>query len=230
MDFDDYVKTLFDEAHKGEVHLAILDGLNHVDPYILNHAPMFWSFTVWAHAIAATLYATKLFDPDDRAFPVTRFFYMARLRAEEFAPGRKEEMLKAVDEGKARYEALEPKIISLARLRNKMYAHISEELINGTVDVVETKVFMEQIKTVLTEADAVLNSLTALCRYSISVSFNETHQTDYRKVFKLLNEGLCREADKRDEEYSQYGGSFRSPRPRDCSKTKGEQDGTSKVA
>jgi len=115
MDFDTYVKTLFDEAHKGQVHLHILDGLNHVDPYILNQAPMFWLFTTWAHAIAAVLAATKLFDPDDRAFPVPRFFYMARMRAEEFAPGRKEAMLKLVDEGQTRYEALEPKIISLAR-------------------------------------------------------------------------------------------------------------------
>jgi len=119
------------------------------------------------------------------------------MRAEEFAPNRKEEMLKAVDEGQKRYEALEPKIISLARLRNKMYAHISEELINGTADVVATSVFMEQIRTVLTEALSVLNSLTALCRNAVWASFNSSHANDYEKVIRMLNEGLCREADER---------------------------------
>jgi hypothetical protein len=41
-------------------------------------------------------------------------------------------MLKAVDEGEKRYKQLKPNIVALARGRNRMYAHISEELILGT--------------------------------------------------------------------------------------------------
>jgi hypothetical protein len=118
-----------------------------------------------------------------------------------------------------------------------MYAHISEQLINGTVEVVATTVIMEQIRTVLTEVDAILNSLTALCRYSIWVAFNESHTGDYQKVIRMLNEGLCREADERDKEYATYGGG-KSPRPRNCpdkheqSSIRNEEaaDGTSEVA
>ena len=42
IDFDKYAKTLFDEAHKGQVHLDILEGLLKVDPFILNQSSMFW--------------------------------------------------------------------------------------------------------------------------------------------------------------------------------------------
>lgn len=65
IDFDKYAKTLFDEAHKGQVHLDILEGLLKVDPFVLNQSSMFWRFTVWAHAQVAMMYATKLFDPTD---------------------------------------------------------------------------------------------------------------------------------------------------------------------
>jgi len=231
IDFDLYVKALFDEAHKGRVHLDILDGLNRVDPFVLNQSPMFWLFTSWAHAQTATMYATKLFDRTDDAFPVPKFFYMARLRAEEFAPGgKKEEMLQLVEEGIKRYEKLETQIVTLIHLRNKMYAHISEELIHGKVNVVETTVLMDHTRSVLTEACAVLNSLTSLCRNAVWGGFSVIKTTDYRRVIKLLTEGLCREADERDEEYARFGDTYRSPRPRDCSKTKGETDGASEVA
>jgi hypothetical protein len=48
LDFDLYVKGLFDETHKGQVHLEILEGLNKVDTFVMNQAPMFWLFTTWA--------------------------------------------------------------------------------------------------------------------------------------------------------------------------------------
>jgi hypothetical protein len=102
-----------------------------VDPFILNQSSMFSPFTIWAHAQVAMIYATKLFDPTDTAFPVPEF-HMGRMRAKEFASSRENEMLKAVDEGEKRYKKLKPNIVALARGRNRMYAHISEELILGT--------------------------------------------------------------------------------------------------
>jgi hypothetical protein len=231
MDFDKYVKVLFDEAHRGQVHLEILEGLNHVDPFVMSQAPMFWLFTIWAHAQVATMSATKLFDRTDDAFPLPNFFYMSKLRVEEFVPAdKKEETLQAIEAGVLRYEKLEPEIKTLITLRNKMYAHISEELIRGTLKIPEIKVLISHIRSVLNESSLLLNSLTSLCRGALWASFSTSNSSDFTKVVDMLTDSLCREADRRDEEYKRYGGSFRSPRPRDCSKTKGETDGTSKVA
>lgn len=223
IDFDKYAQTLFDEAHKGQVHLDILEGLLKVDPFILNQSSMFWRFTIWAHAQVAMMYATKLFDPTDTAFPVPKFFHMGRMRAKEFAPSRENEMLKAVDEGEKRYKKLKPNIVALARRRNRMYAHISEELILGTAYVEKTTVTIDQIREVLTEATAVLNSLTVLCRGSVTVGYTSSQTSDYEQVISLLNEGLCRKADEQDKEYAQYGGGFKAPRPRNCPRTAREE-------
>jgi hypothetical protein len=181
-------------------------------------------------AQTATMSATKLFDRTRDAFPVPKFFYMAKLRAEEFAPGRKEEMLQTIEAGITRYEKIEPEIETLITLRNKMYAHISEELIKGTLKIPETNVLISHIRTVLHESSNVLNSLTALCRNAVWASWGSSNTTEYQRVIKLLTDGLCHEADERDQEYKKYGGGYRHPRPRDCKKIKGESDGTSKVA
>jgi HEPN superfamily AbiU2-like protein len=216
IDFDKYAKTLFDEAHKGQAHLDILEGLTKVDPFILNQSSMFWQFTIWAHAQVAMMYATKLFDPTEAAFSVPKFFHMARMRAKMLAPSREAEMLKAIDEGEKRYKKLKPHIIALARRRNRIYAHISEELILGTVYAEKTKVTFDHIRKVLTEATAVLNSLTVVCRSSVTVGYMSSHTSDYEQVISLLNEGLCRKADEQEKEYAQYGGSLKAPRPRNC--------------
>jgi hypothetical protein len=221
MDFDKYAKTLFDEAHKGLVHLDILEGLLKVDPFILNQSSMFWQYTIWAHAQIAVMSATKLFDPTETAFPVPAFFKMVKLRAKAFAPaGREAELLQAVGEGEQRCKKLRPNIIALARRRNHIYAHISEELIIGTAFVEKTKVTIDHIRTVLTEATTVLNSLTVVCRSSVTVGYTSSQTSDYQQVVDLLTDGLCRKADEQDREYTQYGGSaFKAPRPRNCPKT-----------
>jgi hypothetical protein len=218
IDFDRYAKTLFDEAHKGQVHLDILEGLTKVDPFVLNQSSMFWRFTIGAHAQVAMMYATKLFDPTETAFPVPTFFHMAKMRAKSLAPSREAEMLKAVDEGEKRYKKLKPSIIALARRRNRIYAHISEELIIGTAYVEKTKVTIDHIRKVLTEVTAILNSLTVVCRNSVTVGYTSSQTSDYDQVISLLTEGLCRRADEQEKEYAQYGGSFRAPRPRNCPK------------
>jgi hypothetical protein len=168
------------------------------------------------------MYATKLFDPTETAFPVPKFFHMGRMRAKEFAPSREKEMLKAVDEGEKRYKKLKPNIVALARRRNHIYAHISEELVLGTAYTEKTTVTIDHIRKVLTEATAVLNSLTVLCRSSVTVGYTSSQTNDYEQVIRLLNEGLCREADERDREYQKYGGGV-TPRPRNCPKAVREE-------
>jgi AbiU2 len=219
IDFDKYAKTLFDEAHKGQVHLDIVEGLTNVDPFILNQSSMFWQFTIWAHAQVAMMYATKLFDRTETAFSVPKFFQMARMRAKAIAPSREAEVLKAIDEGERRYKKLKPSIIALARRRNRIYAHISEELIIGTAYIEKTIVTTDRIRRVLTEAVAVLNSVTAVCRNSVTVGYTSNQTSDYEEVINLLSEGLCRKADEQDKEYAQFGDSFKAPRPRDCPKS-----------
>jgi AbiU2 len=217
MDFDAYARTLFDETHRGQVHVDILEGLIRVDPFILNQSPMFWQWTIWAHEYVATMYATKLFDLTPDAFPVPKFFLMARMRANEFAPSAEQAMLRAIDAGEKRYTKLRPTIRILARRRNHVYAHISEQLILGTVR--KTKLTIKQLRTVLTEASAVLNSLTQLCRNSVTAPYSQQHTCDYERVISLLTEGLCRKADEQDEEYKHYGGGA-APRPQNCAKNR----------
>ena len=83
----DFVKAadaLTNESFHGGVHLAICEGLPDMDPFIGNHAPVFFTYTFYGHLYSAQMYANKLFDAHSGAFPVPKFLEMARLWSSKF--------------------------------------------------------------------------------------------------------------------------------------------------
>jgi hypothetical protein len=55
IDFEKVANALMNETHQGQVHLDICEGLTKVDPFILNHSPVAWQYTIWGHMYCAMM-------------------------------------------------------------------------------------------------------------------------------------------------------------------------------
>jgi hypothetical protein len=220
IDFEKVANTLMNETHQGQVHLDICEGLTKVDPYILNHTPVFWQYTIWGHMYCAMMYAIKLFDTHGDAYTVPKFLKMAKLRADKFAQGSAKEVHELVADGELEMAALQGTITELRRRRNHILAHISEELVLREKQERERILTIEQVRTVLLAAGKIVNSLTIKWAGFITLGFPSTD--DYSRVVSMVNDYLCKQAEQHDEEFAKYGEQFKLPphaRPRSAAAT-----------
>jgi AbiU2 len=218
IDFEKFSSVLMNETHHGQVNLDICEGLEKVDPFILNYSPVFFQYTIWGHIYCAMMYAIKLFDDHGNAYTVPKFLAMTRLRVAEFPKGSDEEVLQLVVEADAEIAKLKQTIKELRRRRNQMLAHISEQLVLRDEKFQrETVLTIEQVRRVLRVAGKIVNSLTLKWGNFMCASYS--HTDDYMKVISIVNKYLCEQARRHDEEYAKYGSGMTIPdyaRPRDC--------------
>jgi hypothetical protein len=225
IDFEKVADALMNETHQGQVHLDVCEGLTKVDPFILNHSPVFWQYTIWGHMYCAMMYAIKLFDENSNAYSVSKFFEITRLRLAEFPQGSRDEVLQMVTEAEAEIKKLKRTLKELTRRRNHMLAHISEQLVLRDEKLWKQRnLTIEQVRQVLKVAGSIVNSITL--KWGNFMSAGYRHTDDYRKVIAIVNKYLCEQARQHDEEFTRYGEQFRLPdhaRPRDCPKNDAKQ-------
>src|SRR5258708_4220806 len=169
----DFVKAadaLTNESFHGGVHLAICEGLADMDPFIGNHAPVFFTYTFYGHLNSAQMYANKLFDTHGDAVTVRKFLEMARLRSGKFRHGAEKDVLAYIaDAETAIKKKLEPTIKVLSSRRNKFLAHISAELVFEREKLQRAKaVTMPQIREVLYEGGKIVNGLLLMWNNSVN--------------------------------------------------------------
>lgn len=216
----DFVKAadaLTDESFHGGVHLAICEGLADIDPFIGNHAPVFFTYTFYGHLYAAQIYANKLFDTHGGAVTVPKFLEMARMRSSKFKSGTEKEVLAYVRKAEAYIRnKLKPTIAVLNSRRNKYLVHISPELAFERDKLQRAKaVTMAQIKEVLYDGGRIVNGLLHLWS-NRSNQLRESNRDDYKKVVSLMSKQLCAQIKALEKEFAKHGLRRPLPRPRDC--------------
>ncbi len=212
----DFVKAadaLTNESFHGGIHLAICEGLADMDPFIGNHAPVFFTYTFYGHLYSAQMYANKLFDTHSGAFPVSKFLEMARLRSSNFQRASKKEVLAYIAEAEAAISELMPTIKVLRRRRNDFLAHISPSLAFTPEQLRQAKTLtMPEIREVIYGGGKIVNRFLIMWNNS-SNQLRETQTDDYKKVVSIVTKHLCEEAKAYDAEFAKYGAS-KVPRPR----------------
>ncbi len=216
----DFVKAadaLTDESFHGGVHLAICEGLADLDPFIGNHAPVFFTCTFYGHLNSAQMYANKLFDSHPSAITVPKFLEMARIRSGKFEHRAEKEVVAYIKESEAHIgNKLKPTIEVLNRRRNKFLAHISPELAFEREKLRRAKaITLPQISEVLYDAGRIVNGLLQMWNKSTN-QLRETRTDDYKKIISLVSKQLCAEIKTHEEEFARHGLTRPLPRPRDC--------------
>jgi hypothetical protein len=215
-DFTKAANALSDESFHGGIHLDICEGISKIDPFIGNHAPVFWMYTFYAHLNAAQMFAVKLFDSHANAVTVPRYVEMASLRASKFAHATEAEVRECVRVVGTRIAKLRPTIEILRKRRNDFIAHISPKLVfNRELLGQEKLVTLPQIREVLLGGGHIVNELLVLWS-NTSNQLRDSHSDDYKKVIATVNKHLCDEADRHEAEFKRHGGQFRVPRPKNC--------------
>lgn len=215
-DFIKAADALTNEAFHGGVHLDICEGLGEMDPFIGNHAPVFFTYTFFGHLHSAEMYANKLFDTDARAFPVSKFLEMARLRSSKFPHATEKEVLAYMAEAKDSIAKLTPTIEILRKRRNEFLAHISPTLVFNRELLEQAKsLTLPQIREVLYGGGKIVNQLLHMWNRSVN-QLRETHTDDYKKIVSIVSKQLCAEIKAHEAEFARYGMNQPLPRPRDC--------------
>jgi hypothetical protein len=214
----DFVKAadaLTNESFHGGIHLAICEGLADMDPFIGNHAPVFFTYTFYGHLYSAQMYANKLFDTHSGAFPVLKFLEMARVRSSKFQRASEKQFLAYIAKAEAVISKLMPTIRVLRKRRNDFLAHISPTLVFTPEQLRQAKTLtMPEIRDVVYSGGRIVNQLLIMWNNS-SNQLRETHTDDYKKVVSIVTKHLCEEAKAYDAEFGKYEAS-KVPRPRDC--------------
>lgn len=186
-DFEKAANALANECFHGGIHLDICGGLFKMDPFIGNHAPVFWMYTFYAHLNAAQMFAIKLFDNHSNAVTVLQFVEMARLRASEFPHGTEAKVLETIKLAEKAIAELEPTIKILRKRRNDFIAHISPKLVFNRELLEKGKLLtMPQIREVLLGGGHILNDFLQIwCKTSNQL--RDSHSDDYKKVLAIVN-------------------------------------------
>ena len=214
-DFVKAANALTNESFNGGVHLAICEGLGDMDPFIGDHAPVFFTYTFYGHLNSAQMYANKLFDTESRAFPVPKFLQMARLRSSKFR-ATENEVRTYIDEAETVISTLMPTIRILRKRRNDFLAHISRTLVFAPEELRQAKALaMTEIREVIYGGGKIVNQLLHIWNRS-SNQLRETHADDYKRIVSIVTKHLCEEANASDAEAAKYGAMGKTPRPRDC--------------
>jgi hypothetical protein len=216
-DFEKAANALADECFHGGIHLDICEGLLKMDPFIGNHAPVFWMYTFYAHLNAAQMFAIKLFDTHSDAVTVPQFVEMARLRASKFAHATEAQVLECISQAEVQVAELQPSIKILRDRRNDFIAHISSTLVFNRKLLEQGKLLtMPQIREVLLSGGHILNDFLQIwCKKSNQL--RDSDSGDYKKVVAIVSKHLCDEAARYEAEFNRHGGNVRVPRPGDCS-------------
>jgi hypothetical protein len=216
-DFVQGANALADESFHGGVHLAICEGLAGMDPFIGNHAPVFFMYTFYGHLYSAQMYANKLFDSHPSAITVPKLLEMARIKSSKFKHGTEKDVLAYIREAEAHIrKQLKPTIEVLNRRRNQFLAHISPELVFERDKLRRAKaVTMPQIREVLYDGGRIVNGLLRMWN-NCSNQLRETNRDDYKKVVSLMSKQLCAQIKAYEKEFARHGITKPLPRPRDC--------------
>jgi len=215
----DFVKAadaLTNESFNGGIHLAIAEGLANMDPFIGDHAPVFFVYTFYGHLYSAQMHANKLFDKHPNAVTVEEFIEMARMRKSKFQHAEEQDVLACIAEAQRMIASLAPTIKVLRERRNDFLAHLSPKLA-FTPEVLQaaSKLTMPQIGKVLHEGGAIVNRFLQMWNNSAN-QLRETHNDDYKKIVSLVSKQLCAEIQAHEAEFNQHGLSPRLRRPKDC--------------
>ena len=215
-DFVRAADALTNESFHGNVHLDICEGLGEMDPFIGNHAPVFFTYTFYGHLYSAQMYANKLFDTHGNAFTVPRFLEMARLRSSRFQHAVEKDVLAYIAEAANVIKTLEPTIEILRKRRNDFLAHISPTLVFKQELLEKARTLtMPQIRDVLLGGGKVVNQLLHMWNNSMN-QLRETGTDDYKRVVSKVSKQLCAEIKAHEAEFAKHGATTRLPRPKDC--------------
>jgi len=215
----DFVKAadaLTNESFNGGIHIAIAEGLAKMDPFIGDHAPVFFVYTFYGHLYSAQMHANKLFDKHSNAVTVEKFLEMARMKKSKFQHAGEQDVLACIAEAQKVTASLAPAIKVLRERRNDFLAHLSPKLA-FTPEVLQaaSKLTMPQIDKVLHEGGKIVNRFLQMWNNSAN-QLRETHNDDYKKIVSLVSKQLCAEIQAHEAEFNRHGLSPRPPGPRDC--------------
>ncbi len=211
--FNRMLAWLMVEVMYGKAQFKITRGLTKVDPAVVEVSPRFFELAIGAHADAALLAASRIFD-GSRGVSIHRLLDAALAEAGTFKLGTAAEVRKAVAEAKASLVGVAPKLSALRTRRNETIAHAdARPLVDPQDYIVAGRISYIDFESLFLKVESILYKLSKLYR-GASVELELKDWNDYEQAFDLIADAKCEQARRYEAEHNTPAP---FPLPRKCS-------------
>ena len=176
----------------GRTHVSIVYALKKIDPLVAKSAPVFFDFSLRAHADAALMCANRLFDKNASALSIHVLLSTVSTQTDAFRFATSQEIREIVKDSKSRISSVERELRVLRTRRNQGLAHMDPGTIHDPKEFNQRSALtFRELGNIFDEAAIIVDRLWRRYVGQVAPTFL-ADAGDCENAFRLISEGMRR--------------------------------------